>query len=158
MKIEVSNGKASFDVFEFLDGLEAEEKVKLAQSIGCEKDVIRSVVDLLLDDMTHADGYWIAHSADDTLEEQRVRILQKLDAVLFEVAKDCRHDRDNAEKLGRAYAEWAFKLYHAWPDQFLRSMPYGPTLPSDYNSALKQQIEEEIEKRKAGTQKVGHTT
>lgn len=86
----------TFDLGYFLsEHATTEAKIELAEALAIEGDVIDAVVDLLCDGSTEG-GNWIGHSADDRIENARVRLIEKLDPLKRELVADLLRDRNFA--------------------------------------------------------------
>jgi hypothetical protein len=114
MKVDIKDGVITMDLARIFDDISDEEKMRLAEAVGCVDLVIKTVVDLIVDDCTEGGG-WIGHHAGDALEAARLRVLEARDKVLFQVARDAIHDREHEKARADAHDRWAWNLYKSWP-------------------------------------------
>jgi hypothetical protein len=132
VKFGIENGKLSISIADLLDALSLEEKRELAQRIGCERDVIKAVVDQLVDGWTEN----ISRGPSDQISECRVRILEAVADVRFKVVSELMSRLAVAEYNASRTSEWAWKMWHAWPESHYATRPnlpaFLPNFPTEF--------------------------
>lgn len=131
VNVEIKGNDLVIDITSLLERLTSDDKHEIAQSIGCERDVIKSVVDQLVDGFTENSS----HGYSDTIHEQRVRILERVSDIRFKVVRKLMRDLAIAKHGEKRHSDLAWKMYHAWPEGYWQSRPeideFDPPYPTD---------------------------
>ena len=120
MKVEILDGKLAVDLYDVLAGLSTDDKLALAERLGCEDDVIKAVADQIMDGWTEHGS----HAADDSNDSDPHYPLGKARRELALRANEvaARQVQTMADTLRRHHAyhkqrdEWAWRMYHRLVD------------------------------------------
>lgn len=120
VKAAIKDGRISFDLAEFVEGLGAEDRRTLARMLGAKRELFASVAECLGDDSRH--GYYANDDDDgawwfDTnfVLEAREKLLPLMPQIARHAVHQALVERNLAKEEARRMNEWAWKLYHAWP-------------------------------------------
>ena len=123
MDIKLSDKlELSFSFGDLVNELDVEQKHELVDALACDEEIIAAVVELLVDDCVSS----IWRPSFETLERERLRVLEKLDEIAFEAIHCVIHGRETAranEKRGR---DWGRELHRAWPHEHRQACPKIP--------------------------------
>lgn len=117
MKVTVKEGMVILDACQLFENMELEEKNKLIQSLACGDDIIRHVMDQVLDGCTEA-GYFGGTSGDASthgtpIDQARRRIAAGAGEVATETIASLRRALEHEKK---SCSEWVGK-YHEIADR-----------------------------------------
>lgn len=135
VRMDVYDLEARFNVTEFLDMMDLEEKLRLAESIGVNERVIDVAAEVLVGER---DGWWSTGHDKQPYEAARLKVLSKADATLFTLAKEMASARDAANAECQRLSNWAWALWHAWPEYARNSRPEHPPFV-EYLGALQDE-------------------
>jgi hypothetical protein len=116
MKLTVNGLKIEIDLYDLYSELPREQQLELAHHLALEGEIVLQVAELLTTGQT-ANGSWTGHCSKDDEEKARVMLVERQKGVAAEVLKDVMNDRNSAQDEANRMSEWAWKLYHTWPDE-----------------------------------------
>lgn len=122
MKLTVNDLKIEIDLYDLFSELPREEQLALAHHLAIEDEIIKQVVSLLVDGHTE-NGSWTGHCSGDVEEKARVTIVEKRQDVAAQLLKDVMHDRNVSKAEHQIMSDWAWKLFHSWPDHAWHQRP-----------------------------------
>jgi hypothetical protein len=144
MKIKMEGCKIEIDLFDLFGELTREEQLKLVDHLALNGEVVLQVAKLLIDGHTDS-GSWMGHCPKDDEEKARAMIVEHQKGLAAEVLRDVMHDRNLARADADRISDWAWKMYHAWPENETRRRPdlkmpseYGKNVWVDKADAMKQ--------------------
>lgn len=129
MKAEIKGNKIELDMYDLFTDLPKEEQLALAHHLAIEDDIVKQVVELLTKGQTD-NGSWTGHVSNDAVEQARAAIVEHAKLAASEVVRNLITDRNKAEEDARRNSDWAWKLWHQWPEAHLNRRPDNPPLPS----------------------------
>jgi len=104
---------------ELVDSLSENDKKTLARHLAMEKPLIDSVVGQLVNGFTE-DG---SCNSEHFIEKIRLQVLDLLPKIEIETTRKILNDRKCALANEKRIRDWAWTLYHAWPEHHLRERP-----------------------------------
>lgn len=116
MKATINDGKLCIDVNDVIDELTTEEKLEFASSLVWEDTVLREVVRVLSDDLA-TDGF------NYNIFEMRKLLAEKMPDVLRSLVQGILMMWLREKKERQRADTWAWKMYHAWPEEYRKSRP-----------------------------------
>jgi hypothetical protein len=114
---KVNKGTLEIDLHELVDHLSDDARTNLCRYLVADDMLFRAVLECVVDGRYHqddADGEWWFGS--DAVAALREKLLPLMDDVAIATIKALMTRAAREESLHRQYMDWAFKLYHAWPD------------------------------------------
>jgi len=131
MKVTLKDGKLSIDIHEILDGLSESELIDLAESFSIQDEIIKRVMQQVLDGCTE-DGSHGLDSPDPfrnylpPLTEARIRVAEESHILAKEQIERMRRHMAWREECHKETSDWAWAMYHAWPQESIRRRPERP--------------------------------
>ena len=118
------------DVGFVMGGLSDETKSHLAMYLLTDDRLIQAVVEQMVDGITYDDaGLWWSMSAE-AIGRLRERLCEKLPEIAARAVKTLIHDRNAALAAAKQEWDWAWRLWHAWPEEHWRDRPEHPKYES----------------------------
>lgn len=127
MKTKFEDGKFTLDINEMVDLMSAESKAELIRYLCADSTLQQAVVDSVVTGSFFADepgGYWSLGEYD--IAAMREKLLPLMGEVAREAVKREMTLRKNAEASDQRAKDWAWKLWHAWPDGHWDKRPEHP--------------------------------
>lgn len=122
MDTKVKGDVIEIGISKLFDGMDADALLDLAQSISCERGVFEAVCDQLIEGLTENGS----NVYQDSIDKCRLKLLKSIRGVAFEVVKELKREAAQAKQDEKQGSDWAWRLYHAWPDAFLCVRPDWP--------------------------------
>ena len=123
MKIKIDADELTLNITELLEGMDLEARRDLAQSLAIDDDVFQAVADRICFGITD-NGSWVGRC--QTEEKARAYLVSNVSAAAKRLVKQLQHDAEQAKLVEKRMDEWAWKMYHAWPDEYLMQRPDWP--------------------------------
>lgn len=129
---KIVNGVLSVDISRVVDLMDQESKDELCKSLLAEETLFEAVVDQLAHG-SFFDSWWFDSDRVTTWRAKLVGLMPETIALLV---KHLIWQRDRAKASEKRMHDWAWAMYHAWPDAHRRSRPelerFQPTnFPTD---------------------------
>ena len=126
MKVIINKGKMEIDTNELLLNLDEDNLIKLADTLSCQDLVIKNVSDQIIDGCTDvgssgSEGVDSIHFTP--LENARRRVAMKAGDVAKREIETLQRRLESAKRRMKNKEDWAWAMYHAWPDEYLRARP-----------------------------------
>jgi hypothetical protein len=120
MKTELSEDlKLTIDFNAVLDSLSDEARAALVRSASFSDQFIRHVVEMLATGSTE-DGWWFDNQ---TTNRMRIVLLDRMDEISRETIRTLIQQRDQEKLSKESASNWAWDLWHRWPDDRIGSRP-----------------------------------
>lgn len=133
MKIKLNGFKLEIDLSDLVDALDKEDHVKLARLVAADKQLFAAVLECVSSESRF--GYYFADAEEGewwfdggTLLELREKLLPMMPAIARGAVEEALRQRNHAQDEKKRYYDWAWRLYHAWPDD----KRYRPDWPQGY--------------------------
>ena len=113
------DGKVEFHICDLIDALDSQSKIDFIESLSCEKEIVKHVMDQVLDgwteNMYNGDDYDAKPELTSTIGQARARITSTAidDLKDREVARLRRYLAQTQEQ-NKLYQDWAWKMFHGW--------------------------------------------
>lgn len=130
MKLKIEKGTLSFELSDLVDAMDQQQKDELAKVLVADERLFGAVLELVAD--TSASGYGHFFNDDEngawwfnarTTRELREKLLPLMPQAAQEVIATLKNERDQALAEKERHDRWAWKLYHAWPQEHWRARP-----------------------------------
>lgn len=129
MKVKIENSVLTVDLQELVDSLSKEEQRHFARHLVADKELFAAVLECVADEsglghyFEDEESWWFG---SDNVLELRQKLLPLMPAIARGAVQAALQQRDAAKAEAERYRSWAFKLYHAWPDDRWHTRPRGP--------------------------------
>lgn len=151
--------KIAINLDDIMESVSDEERARYSEGLVVNDAAMTAAVDLLIHGSTNANGFWRCESNREWLEPHRARVIEHLDAILFKALSGAITRRLNAEEQEKRLGAWAWKMFHAWPEdhRYDGSRPWlenNPDSTKKYMDAYRQAEREAkaiIEETRAAT-------
>jgi len=138
------------DLGYLMSGLSQEAKATLGMYLLVDDRFLAAVIDQVVSGCTlDPEGlFWSA--SDSCIQRLREKLCEKLPEIEFEAVKRIIFARDIAIADAKRMNDWAWAMYHKWPDGYVRERPdhaafVAPKFPSE------EQVAEELRQAKEAT-------
>jgi hypothetical protein len=149
--------KIEINLDDIMESVSDEERARYSELLVVNDSAMTAAVDLLIHGSTNANGFWRCESNREWLEPHRARVIERLDAIMFEAPSGAITRRLNAEEQEKRLGAWAWKMFHAWPEEHHGSRPWldnDPARTEKYMDAYRvaeREAKTIIEETKAAT-------
>lgn len=135
MKIEVTkDGNMVIDLRVLVDAMSKDVRDELLKHLCADELLFGAVVDQLASG-AYFEDWWFDSK---TVTEWRARLIELMPDVTRALVRSLIHDRDSAEAEKKRLNDWAYRLWHAWPDSHWRARPERPDwVPTEWVSEKK---------------------
>lgn len=120
----VKGGTLSFDLHTLCEHLSEDARINLIRFLVAEETLFAAVLQAVVDGHYHQDDpdgeWWFGSERTAKLRETLLPLMSDIAAKLV---GEHAHQRDQAKLLERRANDWAWALYHAWPDGARRDRP-----------------------------------
>lgn len=131
MKLKIENGTLKIDLNELVEALDQEQRTALARHLVADELLFRAVLECVSDEgrfghffTDDGDGDW--WFSPEKLLELREKLIPLLPAIARGAVEEALRQRNQAKADGKRHHDWAYNLYHAWPELYLDRRPRGP--------------------------------
>lgn len=118
------DGVLKINMRDLVDAMSDETRAELCRYLTADEVLFGAVLDCVVDGDFHgtdAHGSWWL-SGEETAK-LRAKLLPMMPQVARDLVRELMQERDRARDMERHYREETFRLYHAWPDSYLRDRP-----------------------------------
>lgn len=133
MKLTLTKGALSFDLSDLVDSMDQAQRDELCRYLLCQEKLFAAVLEAAAGGHffeEDADGsWWFGSASTAALREQ---LMPLMPAITRDLVAEQISQRKQAQTDADRHREWAYKLYHAWPQDHWRQRPEGP---ADYKHA-----------------------
>lgn len=120
--MKFNKGTIEIDISELVEAMTPEQKRAIAMQLGAEEYLIRATVEsLVAGGFFEDDGVWWFD--DRTLTELRAKLAPMMEEVAREAIRGLLQQVSRISADWKRDHDWAWKLYHAWPEGYWRSRP-----------------------------------
>lgn len=123
MKLTIENTKLSFDLRELFESLTDEQRAEAGKLLIAERHLFNAVAECLADDSRfgHYFGDW---SFDpEFVAELRAKLLPLMPQIARRTVEQLMVERDQAEADAERIRNWAWSMYHGWPEGSYATRP-----------------------------------
>jgi len=153
VKAKIEKGKLTFDIQDLVDSLSKEDYANLCRYMVADRYLFAAVLECVADESRlgsffsdDEDGEWWFGS-EQTLE-LREKLLPLMPSIARRAVEQALYERNSAKAEAESYRNWAWRLYHNWPDAERESRPEGP---GQWAPASLPSAEEVDQRMKEGT-------
>jgi hypothetical protein len=114
--------KLTIDFEKVLNGLPHEQRAQLVRSAGFESSFIQNVCEMVASGATD-DGWWFD---SETTNRMRLALKPLMADVAREAVGVLMQQLAQAKLEEKKASDWAWHMYHCWPDDRLNSRPDFP--------------------------------
>ena len=134
MKVKLEGHDLKIDLIALAEDLDATGKRDLARFLVASEQLFAAVLECVSD--TSESGFGHYFNDDDmgswwfdpkTVLELRQKLIPLLPEISKRMVVQAIKERNDAVKDQGRYQDWAWKMYHAWPDGYLKFRPDLPT-------------------------------
>lgn len=138
MKLE--HGKLEINIRDILDSLTLEEKHELAESLIWDKEIFDEFIEKLATDSV------VTCSFSSWIYQARLKLKELLPELYRETIRSLLYELDSTKEDAARHRNWAWSMYHAWPDGARNQLPREAQFVSTKFRTTKE-VEEELTKR-----------
>lgn len=109
----------TFNIGDVIDKLEPKQRTDILKLVGFDRQLFTSLVEMLASGVTE-DGWWFDSRSMDKLREQLVPMMPQ---VCIEKVRGLIYERNSAEAEQKRCSNWAWRMYHSWPESALHLRP-----------------------------------
>ena len=138
------------DLGYLMNNLRQEDKATLAMYLLTDDRFLRAVIEQVVDGLAFDPQGLFWSASDSCMQRLREKLCEKLPEIEFEAVKRIIFARDIAIADAKRMNDWAWAMYHKWPDGYVRERPdhaafVAPKFPSE------EQVAEELRQAKETT-------
>lgn len=123
MKIEITkDGNLVLDLRELVKSMSNETRNEFLKSLCADETLFDAVVDQLATGVYFEDWWFDSR----TVTAWRAKLVELMPEVTRQLVRHLIFQRDSAEAEKERLNTWAYKLYHAWPDEYWTRRPDRP--------------------------------
>lgn len=131
MKLKVERGRISFEMSDLVDSLSQEDRRELARYVAADSTLFAAVLECVTSEgrfgrffTEDSDGDWWFDNK--TLLELREKLIPLMPQVARGAVEEALRQRNVAKAEERRFHDWAWKLFHAWPEDRWQNRPRLP--------------------------------
>lgn len=131
MKAKIVMGKLEVDLHELVETLTPDEKAAFGRMLVANDLLFAAVLECVASEgwggsyfTTDPEGEWWFDSRK--VLELRERLVPLMPAVAQSAVAEALKQRNEAQDEKQRMWDWAWKLYHRWPESHARMRPEGP--------------------------------
>lgn len=133
MKVKIEKGVIQLDVGELVDAMSPEDKRRVARQLCADTHLIKAILEIVADQGESGYGHYFTDDEDGewwfdsrTTLELREKLIPLMPVAAQQAVREALYQRDQAMAAERRTSSWAWKMYHAWPDEHWRDRPELP--------------------------------
>lgn len=128
MEINISEkGKLEINIHGLLEHLSPEAKIDFIDRLSCENAIIRHVADQIFEGATEfrscGGDYETGPEPTTELGKARREVWKNADRLSLEEIDRLQRQLKYAQEKEKEYSDWAWKMWHAWPEEYICSRP-----------------------------------
>lgn len=116
----VEDGELHINLTDLADALSPKARLELIRHLCADERLFSAVLEAVVDGEYHQDdedgGWWFGDEATLKLRQQLLPLMPK---VAAEAVKKLVHDRKAAEETADRLKRWAWRMYNAWPLEYM---------------------------------------
>ena len=151
MKSEVNGSDITINLRDLVDELDDNVRKELIRYLVADEKLFSEAIDYVVDGNFHQDdedGWWSL--SPEYLVRLRKKLLPLVPEAMRDLVRQLMMSRDRHKQMERHYRDWAFKLYHAWPDSHYLSRPATPRNFPPHTRVTEEQAQATIDAAGAG--------
>lgn len=121
-QVTIKEGVVSIDLADIVDRMDQTTRDELCRQLLAQETLFQAVVDALSTGV-YFENWWFSY---ETMTEMRAKLAPLMPDVIRALVKDLIWQRDCALQEKKRMWDWAYKLYHQWPDDYYRARPQHP--------------------------------
>lgn len=128
LRITVARGDMVINILELVRSMGAKERADVARFLCAEEYLFKAALEYVATGSYFADddeGHWSFNR--ESLAEMRAKLAPLMPDVIQGLVEELVRQRDQAKALERRANDWAWVLWHAFPDEHWTRRPEPPS-------------------------------
>lgn len=124
MKIIIDRGKLILDMYDLVQGMDALHRADLSRYLVADETLFRAVLECVATGEYFSDSddgaWWFGNQA---VTELREKLKPMMSDIARKTVEEMAAQRDRALAEEKSTREWAWAMYHAWPEGYGHRRP-----------------------------------